>query len=627
MFPGGMAGFAPGAVYAGVVRAAESRKNLFTAPLLILGAMVSAGLVAMSLRREPLPAPNYALEVRLASTVAGFIQLFYDRGTGLNETDSALVPFEADGPPQVYRLPLPAEHLTALRLDPVNAAGVITLAEPPRIIGPGGRVVHTVAFSELQPASQIAALCERGGVLTISTIPGALDPQLNIALRSPLDLRPDRTSFWAAMLLRALFFCAPWAMLLWTLDRMAPSPGETRRDQVARFFRRPPLAFTLLACGAILAARRPESLLNPQFWGEDSVIFYQGALQQGVRAVFEPYAGYLHLVPRLVATASAWFDPRWAPTLFALAALGGSLYVAARTQSGRCPLPRHIGCALAVVLVPDGYEVLLNVVNLHWFLAGGAVLLLISADPTNNRQRAHDAIAAVVLGLTGPFVLMLAGLFLWRAWSRRTRASLALATITSLCAVVQAWVIWRSSVGTSEGSIAYSGLLAVPGMRITGSLLTGFLAPNDWPIAVEMALGLVALAGLAVLAWRAGPQVHERWWMALAAVAFLGASLWRCRFVLPSLADPVFGARYFYPIVMIVIWLLLWAATDARRWAARAATIVALWALLINLPRLREPAFPDLMWEAYVPRIRAGEAVEVPVNPQPWIMRLPARQH
>lgn len=620
-----MAGFAPGVVSADVVRAAGPAKKFFTAPLLILGALIGAGWAATSHLREPAPAPTYAFEVRLASTAGGFVQLFYDRGTGLNESDSALIGFEAGGPPQVHRLPLPPARLAALRLDPLNAAGVITLAEPPRIIGPGGRVVRTVAYSELQPAAQIAALCERGGVLTITTTPGACDPQLNIALGSPLDLRPDRTPFQAGLLLRTLLFLAPWAMLLFALDRMPPFPGEPRRGRLLRFLRRPPLAFTLLACGAILAARRPESLLNPQFWGEDSVIFYQGALQHGGRAIFEPYAGYLHLVPRLVATASAGFDPRWAPMLFALAALGGSLYVAARTQSERCPLPRHVGCALAVVLVPDGYEVLLNVVNLHWFLAGGAVLLLISADPTNGRQRIHDALAAVVLGLTGPFVLMLSGLFLWRAWSRRTRASLALATLTTACAVVQAWVIWRSSLGTPGGSIAYSGLLAVPGMRITGSLLTGFLAPNDWPIALEMALGLVTLAGLAVLAWRGGPQLHERSWMALAALAFLGASLWRCRFVLPSLADPVFGARYFYPIVMIVVWLLLWAATDARRWAARAATIVALWALLINVPRLREPAFPDLLWEAYAARIRAGEAVDVPVNPEPWVMRLPAR--
>ena len=52
----------------------------------------------------------------------------------------------------------------------------------------------------------------------------------------------------------------------------------------------------------------------------------------------------------------------------------GTLYVAGRTLSRRCPLPRLGGaCALAVVLVPDTYEVFMNVVNLQWVVAAGLV--------------------------------------------------------------------------------------------------------------------------------------------------------------------------------------------------------------------------------------------------------------
>jgi hypothetical protein len=55
------------------------------------------------------------------------------------------------------------------------------------------------------------------------------------------------------------------------------------------------------------------------------------------------------------------------------------------------------------------------------------------------------------------------------------------------------------------------------------------------------------------------------------------------------------------------------------------AAILLLVAFLANLPRLREPAYADLHWELYVPRIRAGEAVTVPINPQGWVTNLPAR--
>jgi hypothetical protein len=51
--------------------------------------------------------------------------------------------------------------------------------------------------------------------------------------------------------------------------------------------------------------------------------------------------------------------------------------------------------------------------------------------------------------------------------------------------------------------------------------------------------------------------------------------------------------------------------------------------LVANVPRLREPGLQDFRWGDYAPKIRAGEAVEIPINPggvEPWIVRLPARK-
>ena len=58
---------------------------------------------------------------------------------------------------------------------------------------------------------------------------------------------------------------------------------------------------TLLFVAVALFYRRPEALLQPQFWQEDGNIFFQGNYELGLRAVLVPYAGYLILLQRIIA--------------------------------------------------------------------------------------------------------------------------------------------------------------------------------------------------------------------------------------------------------------------------------------------------------------------------------------
>ena len=596
---------------------------------LVLAALVSLATAAFLLSDATPAPPLFFLEVRLASSTAGRAQLFYDSGAGLREADSMQVSLVRSAVPLLYRFPLPSGTYRALRFDPNDRDGTVIIDGPLRLVAPGGRIVRVLTYPELQATGQIQSTRVRAGQLEIVITPGGVDPQLVVAFSPPLDLRPSWLDLRTGFFLRSGAFFLALSLLLFALDHAPPTPALTPWRRLAHFAAQPPLWLTLAACAAVLATRRPEAFSNPQFWAEDSVVFFKDAYLRGAAALFEPYAGYHLAIPRLSAAAAMAFDPRWAPALFATVTLVGTLYVAARTQSARCPLPSHAGCALAVVLVPDAYEVLLNVTNLQWFIAGALVLLLISTDATRWSHAVHDGLAAVLFGLTGPFSILLCGLFVLRAWTRRTRASLALAALVTTCAAIQVWTIWRNPHGMDPHGmavdrIAYEALVGVPGMRITASLLTGWLVPADYPRAVETVLGVFALAGLAALGARRGPHRAERIWMALAATALLAGSLYRCRYVLVPLCNATFGSRYFYPIVMIVLWLLLAATNDPRRWLARTATAILLWSLLINLPRLRENAFPNLHWSHYAQQISDGLAVDVPVNPEPWIMSLPA---
>jgi hypothetical protein len=401
------------------------------------------------------------------------------------------------------------------------------------------------------------------------------------------------------------------------------SGAKLRLRAIRAWLARPPLWCTLVVCAVALVARRPDMVRSPQLWAEDGPIFFQQSRTLGAEALLQPSAGYLHTVLRLVAWSAAWFDPMLAPAIYVVASLLLTLYVAARTQSSRFPLQPSVGYALALVLVPDAFEVLLNLTNLQWVLALGLVLLLISREPRTLGERAHDIVASVLLGLTGPFVVPLAPLFLWRAQRRRTRLSVLLAVLAMVCAAIQARIILRNPIEHGTEPVAFNLLLAIPGVRIGGSLLGGGrLSPNAGLFLCSLC-GAVTLVGVIALAWRRGTARTERVWIAAAFVSFLAVSLFRCRQVLPAVYYGA-GSRYFFPLQLLGLWLLVAATTSASPRFARGALGLLALTVAVNLTRLREPPLADLQWSDYASLIRKGERTAVRINPD-WEFTMPGR--
>src|SRR3954469_13020568 len=94
----------------------------------------------------------------------------------------------------------------------------------------------------------------------------------------------------------------PFVMILsLAINKPCATAEAGERRQLARAIVRPALRWTVAACGGILFARRPDMVLNPQFWAEDGPVFFAQARIHGIAALVEPYAGYFHTVLRLVA--------------------------------------------------------------------------------------------------------------------------------------------------------------------------------------------------------------------------------------------------------------------------------------------------------------------------------------
>ena len=287
--------------------------RFFSGRTLAVAALGSAVIAAGWSWRESTIATAFSAEVRIAATEAGAVQLFYDRGAGMNEADSTQWQLMKNAVALRYEVALPVGRMAALRFDPLDRDGTVSIDGPVRILAPGGRVVREIAVTEFKAAEQIKSWREENGRLEVIVEPGASDPKLVADFSPALELRATWWDLQSGFWLRAVAGWLELATVRWAVGRAPATPGLTRWQRLRRFLARPPLGITLAACAAVLAARRPEMFSNPQFWAEDSTVFYHGAYTRGATAIFEPYASYLHLVPRLTAALAMGIDPRLRP--------------------------------------------------------------------------------------------------------------------------------------------------------------------------------------------------------------------------------------------------------------------------------------------------------------------------
>ncbi|OEI68711.1 hypothetical protein Cus16_1817 [Curtobacterium sp. ER1/6] len=161
------------------------------------------------------------------------------------------------------------------------------------------------------------------------------------------------------------------------------------------------MALGLLA--AAVAAWRLGAVTLGTAWAEDAGRFLRDRIALGpVDSLLHPYAGYLHLVPRLLVDA-AWALPvQWYAVALALGACGiVGVAATAVTVLARDVVPwwpARVLLALVPALVPLGpYEVLGNAANVHWTLLFLAPWLFAYQARTWSGAAVQAALAALVV--------------------------------------------------------------------------------------------------------------------------------------------------------------------------------------------------------------------------------------
>lgn len=382
-----------------------------------------------------------------------------------------------------------------------------------------------------------------------------------------------------------------------------------------------PLLAAIAAMGLYVHRVGP-ALRRPYLYAEDGKVFLQEQLLLGVDALLTPFAGYVHAVPRLTALIAAPFSAVWAPAIYAWINLGVMVWVALTVAF--CRLPYAWILALLLFAVPHTGEVFGTITNAQWIMACALPLIAMTSTPEAAANRINQRLFVVLAGLSGPFSLFALPLFIWRAFEHRDRHALWLVALAGTAALVQIISVATNYVSfQGEREPLHLALTILD--RWMGNLAYGWRSDTWYALLLTLCYGAIVFA----LAWF---STQRRLNIALLVfIAFVLGSTW-LKFM-PGhsrhLDFPTMDDRYFYIPKVLTVWILagaLYANAHWKKIAGMLALVLSLGAVQNGgLEWWRKYIYPHKPWTEQARQIDAGHAVNIPINPEPYSVQLPAR--
>lgn len=355
----------------------------------------------------------------------------------------------------------------------------------------------------------------------------------------------------------------------------------------------------LAAALALVLWVRVDPLSRDTIWAEDGRDFLQGALDGA--GWFTPYAGYQHLVPRMVAAAVVALAP---VSGFAVAITAGATLIAGMIGalvyacSATTPLSRPARLALATITVAAPaatVEVSGNLGNLHWLLLWLSPWLFL-AKPRSWWSSAVLAVVTFLVTATEIQSLVFAPLLLF-GWRSRMRWPLRATAVAGLSLQIATTLLFpRATAPRSHPSAmtVWDGYLlqAVDAAWLHPlARITALIAEQGWWVAAALAIPFaVSLVGVVAASRRTR-------WLAL-MLALTSAILWTLGFVanasidfdwahwavgrIPSIGSSRYGvvpSMLVLAVVVIAVDRLL-SSSSAVRGGAAVVRIVAGCALI-----------------------------------------------
>jgi hypothetical protein len=393
------------------------------------------------------------------------------------------------------------------------------------------------------------------------------------------------------------------------------------------------------ACLTVIA-RRPGSVLNPQFYAEDGRVFFQDAYNTGWwSSLLRPYGGYFHAVPRLGAALALLVPLSFAPLMLNLIAIVGQALPASLLISRRSARwgGLRYRCILAAtyLVLPNLSELGTNITNVQCFLALSGFLLVVASGPRTVLGRIFEFLFLLLFGLSGPYCIFLLPIAIFQSWKLRGRWNIFQASVLAATAGVEAWALLildhtgrpHYSVGTSVvwllrilGGQVYLGVLL-------GTNILASMRGNGMSLFL-VALALACTVLVAVCAVRASvPMKLFLMFSLFIFAASLVSPMLPARpgYTLWELMAQAWGSHYWFFPNLAFAWTLVWCIHARPDILRIAGGFLSFFMAIAIMRDFRQPPLADLKFQQYVRQFEAappGEEVHIPINPANWSMWL-----
>jgi hypothetical protein len=399
-------------------------------------------------------------------------------------------------------------------------------------------------------------------------------------------------------------------------------------------------AVIFLLASAVIISRRPDAILHAQFYAEDGHVWFADAYNLGWwSALFQTYAGYFVLLPRLAASVALLVPLSLVPLTLNLIAipfqvLPANLLLSSRSSGWGNLRSRALMVAIYLAL-PNCYELFWGITDANWLLVLSAFILLVASTPRSAAAKVFDIGIMLLSGLTGPFSIFLFPISIFLAKRSRDRWRWVPACVLGSCCLIQGWTLLTAAASGRP----HSALGASPALFariVTAQIFFGTLIGSN---------GLSLLRGNSALIFVACATVFG---FSLVAFCFFTSSLEMKLFLLFSetllvasliapTVNPPAGAsvweilavapniRYWFFPELAFAWSLLWCSRS-RNNLLKIASTALLFVTCIGIIRdWRHPSFPEEHLPDYAKRFesaKTGATVIIPLYPEGWTMKL-----
>ncbi len=279
----------------------------------------------------------------------------------------------------------------------------------------------------------------------------------------------------------------------------------------------------LLVLATVLSLLRLGTDGYRTIWAEDGTVFMQSAFTHGYwQAIFEPYAGYLNVVPRLIGGLGKVIPIQDAAAAIAILSAFCAALTGLAVWHGSAGHVRDLwlrrGLTVATALAATaGQEVLDSAAYVPWFMLVGTFWLLFLRPRT--WWGAGFAAAFVLLtGLSTPgvwFFLPVAALRIFSLAPRRDRREALVVGAWAVGGLVQVPVLLAQSQGTPMWS--HHIWTALVQRVVDGGIFGQRLGGGFWDVGGRPFLAVLCVAvAIALVAGLRRAPASARWFAALA---------------------------------------------------------------------------------------------------------------